>query len=70
MISSYKHKGVTLFELIVSLALSGVLFALITDMISTHFGVLQRERGRVEEVQLARALLSQISNDIKSRSTV
>lgn len=66
MISSYKNKGVTLFELIVSLALSGVLFALITDMISTHFGVLQRERGRVEEVQLARALLSQISNDIKS----
>ena len=61
-----KNAGVTLLELIISLALSGLLFAMITQMIGNHFYILQQQRDNVEEVQLARALLGRISQDIKS----
>ena len=60
------QQGVTLLELIISLALSGLLFAMITQMIGNHFHVLEKQRDNVEEVQLARALLSRMSQDIKS----
>ena len=59
-------KGVTLLELIISLALSGLLFAMITQLVGNHFYVLEKQRDNVEEVQLARALLSRMSQDIKS----
>ncbi|MBA61039.1 MAG: hypothetical protein CMJ76_01620 [Planctomycetaceae bacterium] len=66
MTSLRNNHGVTLLELIISLALSGLLFAMITQMIGNHFHVLEKQRDNVEEVQLARALLSRISQDIKS----
>ncbi len=62
----HRSNGVTLLELIISLALSGLLFAMITQMIGNHFYVLEKQRDNVEEVQLARALLSRITDDIKS----
>ncbi len=62
----HPQQGVTLLELIISLALSGLLFAMITQMIGNHFHVLEKQRDNVEEVQLARALLSRMSQDIKS----
>jgi len=62
----HRSNGVTLLELIISLALSGLLFAMITQMIGNHFYVLEKQRDNVEEVQLARALLSRMSHDIKS----
>ena len=58
------QQGVTLLELIISLALSGLLFAMITQMIGNHFHVLEKQRDNVEEVQLARALLSRMSQDL------
>jgi len=39
---------------------------MITQMIGNHFYVLEKQRDNVEEVQLARALLSRMSHDIKS----
>lgn len=62
----YRQQGVTLLELIISLALSGLLFAMIAQMIGNHFHVLEKQRDNVEEVQLARALLFRMSQDIKN----
>lgn len=61
------HKpGVTLLELIVSMAISALVLGLIAYAINNHFYVVEKQRMHVEEVQLARALLNRIAIDIKS----
>jgi prepilin-type N-terminal cleavage/methylation domain-containing protein len=61
------HKsGVTLLELIVSMAISALVLGLIAYAINSHFYVVEKQRMHVEEVQLARALLNRIAIDIKS----
>lgn len=61
------HKrGVTLLELIISMAISALVLGLIAYAINNHFYVVEKQRMHVEEVQLARALLNRIAIDIKS----
>ncbi len=61
------HKpGVTLLELIVSMAISALVLGLIAYAINNHFYIVEKQRMHVEEVQLARALLNRIAIDIKS----
>jgi prepilin-type N-terminal cleavage/methylation domain-containing protein len=60
------RRGVTLLELIVSMAISALILGLITYAINNHFQVVEKQRMHVEEVQLARALLNRIAIDIKS----
>ena len=61
-----RMRGVTIFELIVSLAISGLVLSLIGYAINNHFYIIENQRTHVEEVQLARALLNRIAMDIKS----
>lgn len=61
-----KQHGFTLFELLVSLSLMGVILALIGTATSIYLDTLDRRRADSEEAQLARAILRQISNDLKS----
>ena len=60
------NNGFTLFELLVSLSLMGVILALIGTATSLYLDTLDRRRADSEEAQLARAVLRQISNDLKS----
>ena len=62
---SQKH-GFTLFELLISLSLMGVILALIGTATSLYLDTLDKRRADSEEAQLARAVLRQISNDLKS----
>jgi len=59
-------RGVTIFELIVSMAISALVLSLIGYAINNHFYIIEKQRSHVEEVQLARALLNRIAMDIKS----
>ena len=58
--------GVTLLELIISMAISALVLGLIMFAINNHFYIVEKQRMHVEEVQLARALLNRIAIDIKS----
>ena len=67
MTSKHGHsRGFTLFELIISLSLMGTILALIGTATSLYLDTLDRRRADSEEAQLARAILRQISNDLKS----
>lgn len=61
-----RKDGFTLFELLVSLSLMGVILALIGTATSLYLDTLDKRRADSEEAQLARAILRQISNDLKS----
>lgn len=61
-----KKNAFTLFELLVSLSLMGVILALIGTATSLYLDTLDKRRADSEEAQLARAILRQISNDLKS----
>ena len=58
--------GVTLLELIISMAISALVLGLIMFAVNNHFYIVEKQRMHVEEVQLARALLNRIAIDIKS----
>ncbi len=55
----------TLLEVILALALSVLLIAAVGTAIHVHLRLLNSGRTRVEEAQLARALLGQIANDLR-----
>ena len=60
------RSGVTLLELIVSMAISALVLGLLMFAVNNHFYIVEKQRMHVEEVQLARALLNRIAIDIKS----
>jgi hypothetical protein len=56
----------TLFELILAIALSAVLLALIGAAINLYLMRVDASRDRVEEAQLARSILSMIADDLRA----
>jgi prepilin-type N-terminal cleavage/methylation domain-containing protein len=59
-------QGFTLLEVILALALSTLVLAAIGFAISSHLRFLDAGRTGVEEAQLARAILSQIADDLRN----
>ncbi len=59
-------RGFTLFEVILALALSTLLFALIAGSVHLLLWSLDAGRGEVEEAQLARSVLGLIAEDLQS----
>jgi hypothetical protein len=64
--SARPRHAFTLFELILSIALSAVLLALIGTAINLYLVRVEKSRERVEEAQLARSILSMIADDLRS----
>jgi type II secretory pathway pseudopilin PulG len=58
--------GFTLFELILAIALSATLLAILGTAINLYLLRVDSSRTQVEEAQLARALLTMISDDIRA----
>ncbi len=58
--------GYTLLEVILAIALSVVVMMLIGVAIDGHYQLVSGGRGKVEEAQLARAILRQIADDLRS----
>ncbi len=56
----------TLFELILAIALSAALIALIGTAINLYLTRVEASRNRVEEAQLARSILSMIADDLRA----
>ncbi|HUE74474.1 MAG TPA: prepilin-type N-terminal cleavage/methylation domain-containing protein [Pirellulaceae bacterium] len=59
-------RGMTLLELVLSLALSALLLMAISMALHIHWRAFDIKRSRVEEAQLASAILRNISDDIRS----
>src|SRR3990172_6027943 len=59
----------TLFELILAIALSATLLALIGTAINLYLLRVDAGRTRVEEAQLARSILATIAADVRAAST-
>lgn len=57
--------GLTLLELILALALSVLVVVAVSIAINFHLKSLDASRGRVQEAQLARAVLNKISDDLR-----
>jgi prepilin-type N-terminal cleavage/methylation domain-containing protein len=60
------RRGFTLFELILAIALSAVLLALIGMAINLYLTRVATSRDRVEEAQLARSILAMIADDLRA----
>ncbi len=60
------HSAYTLFEVLLSLALSTVVLLLVMGAIDIHLRHMLVDRMEVEESQLARAVLEKIAQDIRS----
>jgi hypothetical protein len=58
--------GFTLFEVLVSLTLTTLVLVIIGIAVDFHLRVVESGRTRVEEAQLARALLHRMAEDIRS----
>jgi prepilin-type N-terminal cleavage/methylation domain-containing protein len=58
-------RGMTLLELVLALALSGLLLMAISMALHIHWRAFDGKRSRVEEAQLASAILRNISDDIR-----
>ncbi len=56
----------TLLEVILALALTTVILALVSMAMYIHFGVAEKSRGQVEEARLARTLLQHIADDLRN----
>jgi len=59
-------RGFTLLEVVLAIALCGAVMALLTTAIDLYLIRVDRNRTRVETAQLARTLLTQIGNDLRS----
>jgi prepilin-type N-terminal cleavage/methylation domain-containing protein len=59
-------RGMTLLELVLALALSALLLMAISMALHIHWRAFDVKRSRVEEAQLASAILRNISDDIRS----
>jgi type II secretory pathway pseudopilin PulG len=62
----HRRAAFTLFELILAIALSAVLLALIGTAINLYLTRVAMSRDRVEEAQLARSILSMIAEDLRA----
>lgn len=60
------HAGFTLFEVILAISLAAVLLTLIGTAINLYLVQVDAGRTRVEEAQLARSILTMISDDIRA----
>ena len=58
--------GITLLELLLALALTGVVMMIITMAIQLHLRTLDSRRADVEQSQVARAVLQHIAADIRN----
>lgn len=63
---SRDRRGLTLFELIIALALSGLIMVAIGMAIDLHLRTLDSRRNQVEEAQLARSVLRLIADDLRN----
>jgi type II secretory pathway pseudopilin PulG len=61
-----RRNAFTLFELILAIALSAALLALIGMAINLYLTRVANSRDRVEEAQLARSILSMIADDLRA----
>ncbi len=59
-------KGTTLLELLLALALTGVVMVVISMAIDLHLRTLDAGRQEIEQTQVARAVLQYIASDIRS----
>ncbi len=62
----FSRPGFTLFELILSIALSAVFLSLIGMAINLYLKRVDASRSRVEEAQIARSVLAMIADDIRA----
>lgn len=60
-----RHAGVTLFELILALALSAMVLAMLGSAIHLHMRAIDTEQQDVTQAQLARAILQQLSSELR-----
>jgi prepilin-type N-terminal cleavage/methylation domain-containing protein len=65
MMRNSRRAGFTLFELILAVALSAVLLALVGTAITLYLSRVDAGNSRVEESQLARSILAKIADDIR-----
>ena len=61
-----RRSAFTLLELILALGLTIVILGLVVMAIYIHLGVTEKSRGKVEEVQTARALLQRMADDLRN----
>ena len=59
-------RGLTLLELLLALALTSLIMAIIAMSLDVYMRTLDRRQAITEESQLARAILQQIANDLRS----
>lgn len=67
---SLKPPGFTLVEVVLAIALSTVLLALLTSAIGFYLLRVDSSRNAVEQAQLSRSLLRLIANDLRSAATL
>ena len=60
------NRGLTLLELLLSLALTSIIMVIIAMSLDVYMRTLDRRQAIIEESQLARAILQQIANDLRS----
>jgi prepilin-type N-terminal cleavage/methylation domain-containing protein len=60
------NRGLTLLELLLALALTSLIMAIIAMSLDVYMRTLDRRQAITEESQLARAILQQIANDLRS----
>jgi len=63
------HRGFTLLELILAMVLMSLVLIALTMAIDFQFRVVDATRAQVEEAQLARVLLHQIADDLRSAAS-
>ena len=61
-----RPRGLTLLELLLALALSGLILYAVSIAIDLHLRTLDVRRTNVEEARLARSVLNMIANDLRS----
>jgi prepilin-type N-terminal cleavage/methylation domain-containing protein len=61
-----RQRGLTLLELLLALALSGLVLYAVSIAIDLHLRTLDVRRTNVEEARLARSVLNMIANDLRS----
>jgi hypothetical protein len=61
-----RRSAFTLFEIVIAVALTGIVMVLIGGAIDFHLRQLTVRRTRIEEAQLARAVLRRIADDLRA----